>query len=220
MAKADLTPEELRKPLLDAMLAHVPFDGWSDKALKAAAEDAGVSAGIAELAFPRGAIEALEMHLADADARMAAAIAELDLPAMKIRDRVTAAIRIRLDQAEGHREAVRRGLATLALPTHAGLGAKALWNTADTIWRSLGDTSTDHNWYTKRMTLSAVYSAVLLYWLSDESEGYTDTHAFLDRRIEGVMKIEKAKWEFRKAKENMPSIARFLGRLRYPGRAA
>ncbi len=213
---ANMTPEELRLPLMQAMLDHVAFDGWSLKALTQAAEDIGITPEVAELAYPRGTIEVLEHHLVEADKTLAAALADMDLPSKKIRERITIAIRTRLEQHTAHRETVRRGLATLALPNHLVLGSKALWNTADTMWRAAGDTSTDHNWYTKRATLSAVYSAVLVYWLSDESDQFEKTWAFLDRRIEDVMKIEKAKFEARKMCSNMPSLSRFLGRLRYP----
>lgn len=213
---SNMTPEELRRPLMEAMLSHVAFDGWSEAALKLAAEDVGVSREMAELAYPRGPIEVLEEHLAVADKELLSALEEKDLPSLKIRERITTAIRTRLELNMGNREAVRRGLTVLALPINMPLGSKSLWRTADTMWRAAGDTSTDHNWYTKRATLSAVYSAVLLYWLNDESDGFEDTWAFLDRRIEDVMKIEKVKFEARKVCENIPSLSRFLGHLRYP----
>lgn len=213
---AEKTPEELQEPLLAAMFDHIPFDGWSDKALKAAALDIGTTPEMAELSFPRGAIEALELHLLLADQHLAETLETLDLPSMKIRDRITLAVRTRLEQNTRDREIVRRGLTLLSLPQHLVTGSKILWRTADTMWKAAGDTSTDHNWYTKRATLSAVYSAVLLFWLSDDSEEHTDTWAFLDRRIEDVMKIETAKFKMRKASANMPSFSRFLGRLRYP----
>lgn len=216
-AAADLTPEELRSPLLDAMLAHVPFDGWTSKALENAAADISISKEMAELSFPGSAIEMLEVHLDNANLLLAEKLATLDLPSMKIRDRITMAVRTRLEQNADTRETVRRGLFTLALPQNLALGSKALWNSADTMWRAAGDTSTDHNWYTKRATLSAVYSAVLLFWLNDDSEGYADTWAFLDRRIEDVMKIETAKYKLRQSRANLPSLSRFLGRLRYRG---
>lgn len=216
-ANADLTPEELRPLLLTAMLSHVPFDGWTSKALENAAADISISNEMAELSFPGGAIEMLELHLNNANTLLAEELATRDLPSMKIRDRITLAVRTRLEQNANSREIVRRGLFTLALPQNLALGSKALWNSADTMWRAAGDTSTDHNWYTKRATLSAVYSAVLLFWLNDDSDGYEDTWAFLDRRIEDVMKIETAKYKLRQSSTNFPSFSRFLGRLRYPG---
>jgi ubiquinone biosynthesis protein COQ9 len=214
---SDLTPEEIRIPLMRTMLAHVPFDGWSTTALNNAAQEMGITAEFAELAFPSGAIEALSLHLEITDQEMTIALEVLDLPSLKIRDRITLAIRTRLEQSHGQREAVRRGLIVLALPQNMVLASKALWRTADAMWRAAGDISTDHNWYTKRATLSAVYSAVLLFWLNDDSENQTETWEFLDRRIEDVMKIETAKYKFRQSSANFPSLARFLGRLRYPG---
>ena len=212
----DITPEEMRLPLLAAMMRHVAFDGWSPTALRLGAEDMGISPEMAELAFLGGAIEALEMHLQDIDKELSSALAAMDLPSMKIRDRITLAVRTRLEQQANNREVVRRTLSALSMPQNLALGPKVLWRTADTMWRAAGDTSTDHNWYTKRMTLSAVYSAVLLYWLNDDSEGYEDTWAFLDRRIEDVMKIEKTKFQIRNAGKNMPSLSRFLGHIRFP----
>lgn len=212
----DRTPEELRLPLVEAMLSHVPFDGWGAAARDHAATDIGVSSEMAELAFPRGTPEILEYYLRHTDDLLMDALSDKDLPSMKIRDRITTAVRTRFEVNAPHKEVVRKTLVTLALPQYIALASKSLWKTADCMWRAAGDTSTDHNWYTKRATLSAVYSAVLLYWLSDESENHEETWAFLDRRIADVMKIETAKFKFRQSTENMPSFARFLGRLRYP----
>lgn len=203
--------------MLEAMLPHVAFDGWTEPAFKLAAEDIGISVEMAELAYPRGAIEVLEEHLEAEDEALIAALEDKDIMSMKIRDRITTAIRTRIELGLDTREVARRSMATMALPQNLAMGPKALWKIADTMWRAAGDTSTDHNWYTKRMTLSAVYSAVFLHWLNDESDNFDDTWAFLDRRIEDVMKIETTKWQMRKASENLPSLSRFLGHLRYPG---
>lgn len=212
----DRTPEEWRLPLMEAMLAHVPFDGWGERARNSAAADLGITPEMAELAFPAGTAEILEFYLRRTDDLLMDALDKLDLPSMKIRDRITVAVRTRFEINEPYKEVVRKTLVTLALPQHLALAPKSLWKTADCMWRAAGDTSTDHNWYTKRATLSAVYSSVLMYWLTDDSEGHTNTWAFLDRRISDVMKIETAKFKFRESTANMPSFARFLGRLRYP----
>ena len=115
------------------------------------------------------------------------------------------------------REAVRRALAILAMPQNVPLGARIGWRTADLMWRIAGDTSTDFNHYTKRTTLGAVYGATLLVWLDDQGEAWLETAAFLDRRIDEVMRFEKFKAEWRGSSERF-SLVRFLGRLRYPPR--
>jgi len=178
--------------LLQAAVMHVPFDGWSQATFDAAIADSGVDRTVAQSVCPRGAVDlALYFH-AKGDAAMLARLAEADLADMKFRDRVAAAVRFRLEVVED-KETVRRGTALFALPVYAADGAKAIWGTADAIWSALGDTSEDVNWYTKRATLSGVYSATVLYWLGDTSEDHADTWAFLDRRIDDVMQIEKLK---------------------------
>lgn len=195
MAKRKSEQDHLAKAkraVIEAALPHVMFDGWSDTTLKAAIADSGVDAGLAKLAFPRGPLDlALGYHY-QGDADMRKAMAALDLSEMRYSERVAKAISLRLEQAD--KEAVRRGMAFFALPQNAGDGTRALWHTADAIWESLGDTSRDYNWYTKRMTLSAVYSACVLFWLGDEAG---ETEAFIARRIENVMSFEKTKAKVR-----------------------
>lgn len=198
--------DDLADRILDAALMHVPFDGWSETAFRAAAEDAGVSLQVARGLFPRGALDmAVATHRAG-DAAMTDRLAQMDLTAMRYSERVAFAVRTRIELA-GDRETVRRGTTLFALPQHAAEGARLLWGTADAIWTALGDTSRDLNWYTKRMTLSGVYSSTLLYWLGDDSLDGQATWSFLDRRIEDVMRIEKAKSAVRDNKLLKPLMA-------------
>ena len=190
MTEAPEAPTETDR-LLDAALLHVPCAGWSRATLAAAARDAGIEPALAHALFPRDGVDlALAWHRRG-DARMVAALAADDLSGLRIREKIVLAVRLRLEDAD--REAVRRGAALFALPQHAGLGARVIWETADTIWTALGDPSEDGNWYSKRAILSSVYGATVLYWLGDESPGAAETWAFLDRRIEGVMRFEMAK---------------------------
>jgi ubiquinone biosynthesis protein COQ9 len=214
-APIDEPLDELRPRLVRAMLPHVAFDGWTPRAVAAGALDAGIDPDIAAIAFESPAAM-VSAYIALADADMVAALDAANIGALKVRERITLALRTRLDQAAPHREAVRRALAVLALPANLPLAARTLWHTADAMWHAAGDTATDFNHYTKRMTLGAVYSACLLYWLDDESDGSTATHAFIDRRIDGVMRFEKLKGQLKRGSGNAPSLARFLGRLRYP----
>jgi ubiquinone biosynthesis protein COQ9 len=210
----DQTLDELRPLLIAAMLPHVAFDGWSEAALLAGARSAGIDEDIARVAFPGGATAMVAAYITRADARLVESLAAQDIMSMKVRERIRRAVATRLEQAEGEREAVRRALAVLAMPQNLPLAAKTLWRTADTMWRGAGDTATDYNHYTKRAILGAVYSATLLVWLDDASEGHAETLAFLDRRIDGIMRFEKTKAKLTGI--HLPSPARFLGRLRYP----
>lgn len=178
--------------LLDAALPHVAFDGWSVATFDAAVADANIDPATAKAACPRGAVDLAIAYHHRGDAAMVAALKDADLSDMRFRDKVAHAIRLRL-QVIDDKEAVRRGTTLFALPHMAADGAKLIWGTADAIWNALGDTSRDVNWYTKRMTLSGVYSSVVLYWLGDDSLDLQATDAFIDRRIDNVMQFEKFK---------------------------
>jgi len=184
--------EDMQAQLLAAALPHVAFDGWSETSLRAACQDLSITRQMAALACPRGAIDlAIRFHH-DGDEAMQVVLQKTDINAMKIREKITFSVRVRLD-AIRDKEAVRRGATLMALPQHAAEGAGLVWGTCDRIWAAIGDSSADVNWYTKRLTLSSVYSATVLYWLGDNSPNHQDTWTFLDRRIENVMQFEKFK---------------------------
>ena len=181
--------EALREKLLLAALTHVPFEGWTNAALQAGARDAGVDPAQAARAFPGGPVAAIDFFNRYADAKMLEALAGMDLDNMRVRTRIIAGVRVRLEQNLPHREAVRRALAVVAMPLNVPIGMRCVARTVDAIWRAAGDASSDFNWYTKRGLLAGVYTATVLYWINDKSEGTADTYHFLERRIDTVMHI-------------------------------
>lgn len=214
----DATLDEIREGLAPILPSHAAFDGWNARALGAAAIEAGVDPGVASLAFPGGAVDMIDAWFAHVDAETAQRLPPETLGAMKIRQRITALVETRLAIVGPHKEALRRALAILAMPRNAPRGVKLGWRAADHMWRLAGDTATDFNHYTKRLTLGAVYASTIAVFLDDDSEGNADTHAFLARRIENVMQFEKAKAGWKARREHTPSLVRFIGRLRYPAR--
>lgn len=208
---------ELREKLALAVGENAVFDGWSPAAVEAAASQLGIDPAQARLAMPKSRTGLIETYIDGVDRALAQALPPQKLSALKIRERIRTLVWTRLEIMGPAREAVRRALAILAMPQNLPLAARTGWRTADHMWRLAGDTSADFNHYTKRMTLGAVYASTLLAWVDDRSEGWTETAAFLDRRIGDVMRFEKAKAEWR-ASDRRFSAARFLGRLRYPPR--
>jgi len=203
-----------RDRILIAALPHVAFDGWTRKALAAGVADAGLGPDMALRSFPDGIPELVD-HFADwADRRMLAELKRKDAAKMRIRDRIAAGVRARLEVLAAHREAVRRVLAFLALPPNAPLAARLLWRTVDAMWYAAGDNATDFNYYTKRGLLAAVYTTTVLCWLTDSSEDFADTWAFLDRRIADVMKVPAYKAKLKDALGRLPRPSRLLRRAR------
>lgn len=204
---------ELRRRLLAGLLRHAPFDGWSQRALQAAARDAGIAPEMAAIAFPGGLIEAAEFYSREADRQMVAVLQAALAPAgvapatgqpdqeaavpgpgkLKIREKVALAVRTRLLQQAPNREALRALASFLALPAHAGRAAAMMWRTVDAMWQAIGDRSTDFNYYSKRALLAGIYGSTVLVWLDDRSDGAADSLAFLDRRIDDAMAFERGK---------------------------
>ncbi|WP_086437007.1 COQ9 family protein [Altererythrobacter xiamenensis] len=216
---ADMTLDELRLALAPDVAASAIFDGWSDEALVNAAEMADVDIDVARLAYPGGAMDMITAWIDTIDAQMAEALPAEKLAEMKIRERIRALVAFRLEAVTGLEEALRRALAVMAMPQNAAHALRTGWRSADIMWRLAGDTATDYNHYTKRAILASIYGATLSVFVGDESEGKADTYAFLDRRIDGVMKFEKAKAQLLGSGDRDHfSVSRFLGRLRYPAR--
>ena len=212
----DRTLDEIRADLAPAIASNAAFDGWGKEALEMAADAHGVDRDIAALAFADGPLAMIDAWFASIDRAMITAVPADVLAAMKIRDKIRSLVTARIDAVAPDREALRRAFAVLALPQNVVRASKLGWRTVDLIWRLAGDRATDYNHYTKRSILLGVYGATMTVLLDDESAGHQDTLAFLDRRIDGIMRFEKAKAGALKRIEYLPSLTRFVGRLRYP----
>jgi len=187
MTSPERSPE--RDEAIDLVLPRIAEYGWSMTALRHALRDAGGNPDDAERLFPVGAADMIETWCDLADRRMEGGAAGLGLETQRLGERVRALIALRLAQSRPFKDAVRRALAVMSLPTNARLAAATASRTVDAIWRTAGDRSADFSWYTKRATLAAVYGATLLAWLRDPSEDDAATLDFLDRRLAGVARI-------------------------------
>jgi len=216
--RSDLTLAEMRLALAPAIAAEAVFDGWSNTALASAAAAQGIAPEAAQIAFPGGAMDMIAAWIDSVDAAMQARFTRDELVLLPIRQRIRTLVSFRIEAVAAQREALRRALGIMAMPQNVSRALKLGWRSADAMWRLAGDMATDYNHYTKRMTLGALYAATLTVLVDDKSEGLADTYAFLDRRIEGVMRFEKAKARLLAGDDAHFSPARFLGRLRYPAR--
>lgn len=210
--------DDLRRQLAPAVAGMAAFDGWSEEAVRAAAAQLGINADAAVFAFSGGPMQMIEAWIASIDAAMEAALPAERLATLKIRERIRSLVQFRLDAVAGRKEALRRAQAIMALPQNAPRAVRLGWHSADRMWRLAGDTASDYNHYTKRATLGAIYAATLAVLVGDTSEDHAETRAFLERRIDGIMRFEKVKAQWLNPDREHFSPARLLGRLRYPAR--
>jgi ubiquinone biosynthesis protein COQ9 len=213
---ADPTLDEMRVTLAAELPSHAAFDGWTPEALALAAGAAGINRDVAALAFPGGAMDMIDAWFAHIDDAMLTKLPPETLATMKVRAKISALVEARLDLLATDTEALRRALAVLALPQNLPRATKLGWRAADAMWHAAGDKATDFNHYSKRAILGGVYMATIMAMMDDDSEGHADTRAFLGRRIDSIMRFEKFKGRFTHSAPERLSLARFLGRLRYP----
>ena len=218
VAQEPASLDDLRVLLAPAIADAAAFDGWSEAAVRDAAQIHGVDPEAAVFAFSGGAMQMIEAWVRSVDAAMREALPAERIASLKIRERIASLVQFRLDAIAHQKEALRRALTIMAMPQNAPRALALGWQSADAMWRLAGDTAADYNHYTKRLTLGSIYAATLAVYVNDKSDDNADTRAFLDRRIEGIMKFEKAKAQFLRPREEMFSPARLLGRLRYPAR--
>ena len=212
----EMNLDELRAALAPLMPGHAAFDGWTEEALAMAASELGIPAARARLAFPQGPVQMVDAWFDWIDKAMLDAFPPERIAQLKIRERIRELIQFRFQAMLPHREALRRALAILAMPQNLPEAGRLAWRAADRIWRVAGDTSTDFNHYSKRAILVGVYGSTTLVFLDDGSADLAETRAFLGRRIDDVMRFEKFKASWGGTRERLPSLSRFLGRLRYP----
>jgi ubiquinone biosynthesis protein COQ9 len=203
----------VRRAVLEAALPRLAEDGFTEKTLNTAAATAGVDAPTMMRLFPNGELDLVDAFSAWADDAMEAALKETPLTEMKIRARIKAAVSARIIALRPYKDAERRAAAFLTLPQNAPTALKILYRTVDRMWRLAGDTSTDFNFYSKRLILAGVYSSTMLRWFNDTSEDEKPTFEFLDARIENVMQFEKFKAEVNEQLSKLPSFSDLLGSL-------
>lgn len=218
MSTNDITPALF----VEAMLRHVPFDGWSEVAMKTTSEELGLSASDVESLFPKGVISTVTIGSDDVDAKMEAEFMSRfagRFDEMPVHIKIRELLLIRFEILQPHKEAVRKMISFVAKRPQAELGSRLLYTTLDRIWRAAGDRSTDYNFYTKRATLAAVYGSTLLAFLDDETSNMEKTRAFLDRRLQDVAKIPKATKPLRTVALMVGSVASqiFSRRRNYSG---
>lgn len=183
--------EAVRDAILARALERAGKEGWSDELLISCAQ--GVDGDELRLAFPDGVQSLLSYFCSRGDAQALDILERDGLENMRIREKIAHGVKVRLGVDVDHKPAVRSAVLAFAKPKLAALGTRALYHTADCLWRAAGDDAKDYNHYTKRMILSGVYSSTLISWLSDKSDDHATAWAFLDARIENVMQFEKTK---------------------------
>ena len=215
--------------LIEAMLVHVPFDGWTTKSLEAAASDLGVDNQTVQTLLPHGVRDALDAFVAQGDLAMAEAFAKsAEKPQEKsqknpqekprgVSAKIKTLILLRLEVATPHREAVAAALKTLARPQYASLAPRIYARSIDRMWRIAGDQSVDFSFYTKRAILAGVFASCLAWWVANPNADASARETFVANRLRDAAVLPKLTAPISAFTKNSVHIAtRFMARFRPP----
>ena len=123
--------DQTEQQMLDRALALAPRMGWTWPMVVACGAELGLSRAEVELLVPHGPADLAALLARRHDSAVLAALP--DPAALKIRDRIRAAVIARLDAAAADAPAVRRWAAWLALPTHLPQALRLVWASADAL---------------------------------------------------------------------------------------
>ena len=192
---------QIRIDLIRAMLTHVPFDGWTWEAMEQGAIDIGFEKKktsssrmkIFKNLFKNGSIDFIEIFSEIIDLEVKEKYDLLEFKPERVSEKIKKIIMIRLNLCQKYKEAVRTSISLTAMPINAKISLKILYKTCNSMWRIAGDKSTDFSFYTRRISLAAVYTPTLLFWLNDNSNDNVETEFFLDRRLKDINKVSRFK---------------------------
>jgi len=176
--------------ILSSAYAHVPSYGFTIDALKLGARDAGYL-DVSTNLFPRGVFDLINYHLVTQRLALKDNVQFPDNGEKKLgvgsKVRTLTLARLRANEPVVHRW--QEALAIMAQPSYVPASISELAKLADEIWFLAGDQSVDSSWYTKRASLSTIYSATEVYMTQDKSSNFTETEQFLDNRLADLMKV-------------------------------
>ena len=192
-----LDNNQIKIDLIKAMLIHVPFDGWTWHAMEQGAIDIGfekkktssLRIKIFKDLFKNGSIDFIDIFSEIIDLEVKENYNSIEAKPERVPEKIKKIIMIRLKLCQKYKEAVRSSISLSAIPVNTKISLNILYRTCNSIWRIAGDKSTDFSFYTRRISLAAVYTSTLLFWLNDKSNNNNETEFFLDRRLKDISKI-------------------------------
>ncbi|KAL4920330.1 COQ9-domain-containing protein [Aspergillus aurantiobrunneus] len=175
--------------ILSAALKHVPTHGFSRDALTLGARDTGFLDVSIQL-LPRGEFDLILFWLASRRGLLRAAAEQDGLLAkshpgsVTVEDKTKALIMERLRMNTVIRRQWQDALAFMSLPSNIPLSLSELHALSSDILHIAGDASVDASWYTKRLSVSAIYASAEVVMTRDPSLDLSATEAFVTRRFE------------------------------------
>ena len=178
-------------------------DGWSQNIIKKIIKDKNTSSTELTLLFPNGYIDILSFSLKVINNTLERNIKKTNIINFSLSKRIKKILLMRLEIFDKDKIFYKKTFNHLLLPQNSKIMKKNLYNTVDEIWYLAGDNSTDFSFYTKRLTLAAIYvNALFIYF----NKNYLEAEININKNLQRISKIPKIKDRFSFLKNNLPIL--------------
>tara|TARA_S200000501_G_scaffold354792_1_gene375838 strand:- start:102 stop:731 length:630 start_codon:yes stop_codon:yes gene_type:complete len=153
--------------------------------------------------FPRGYKDLLEYTLEDINQKLENKLTKINLINFPINKRIKKILLLRFHILNDDKIFYKKTFNHLLLPINNKISKKSLYNSVNAMWYLAGDNSTDFNFYTKRLILSAIYINALFVFFSKDMK---DVEVNLDNNLKRISKFPKIKERISFIKDNAPKF--------------
>ena len=182
--------------------------GLSKNTLESISKKYGLDANETELLFPEGNIDFIKFTLEQLNNELEEYCREIDLIRLPVHKRIKKVLLSKISLMNKNKVFYRSIFLNLLIPKKNFSLPSQLYNSVDQIWFIAGDSSTDFNFYTKRLILSVIYSRIMLFFFNNNNQ--EELENILDESLRRVSKIPEIKSKFKIFKEYFPKIAKFV----------
>jgi len=182
--------------------------GFSKNSLESISKKYGLDINETELLFPEGNIDLIKFTLEQLDNELEEYCRKIDLIRLPVHKRIKKVLLSKIFLMNKNKLFYRSIFFNLLIPKKKFSLSSQLYNSVDQIWFIAGDSSTDFNFYTKRLILSVIYSRIMLFFFNNNNQ--QELEDILDESLQRVSKIPEIKSKLKIFKEYFPKVAKFV----------
>ena len=182
--------------------------GLTKNSLENISKRYGIDINETELLFPEGNIDLIKFTLEQLNKELEEYCRKIDLIRLPVHKRIKRVLLSKISLMNKNKLFYRSIFFNLLVPKKNLSLSSQLYNSVDQIWFIAGDSSTDFNFYTKRLILSVIYSRIMLFFFNNNNQ--EELENILDESLQKVSKIPEIKSKLKIFKEYFPKVAKFV----------
>ena len=182
--------------------------GLTNNSLENISKKYGLDINEIELLFPEGNNDLIKFALEQLNNELEEYCRKIDLIRLPVHKRIRKVLLSKIYLMNKNKLFYRKIFLNLLVPKKNFSLSSQLYNSVDQIWFIAGDSSTDFNFYTKRVILSVIYSRIMLFFFNNNNQEGLEN--ILDESLQRVSKIPEIKSKLKIFKEYFPKVAKFV----------